>query len=122
MMVVLDTSVLSDPNLDLVAKELKRDPKLEFSISVITHFEILWGYALANREPIKYEKFLRATRAEIIPLFQTYAELSARWRPEPADIRDALIAAGVKRHGAIIWTRDPDFLKFLAKEQVRLIR
>ncbi|MDI6884207.1 MAG: PIN domain-containing protein [Hadesarchaea archaeon] len=121
MLVVLDTSVLSDPNLTLVAKELRRDPKLRFSISVITHFEILWGYALANREPVKYEKFLRATKAEIIPLLQTDAELSAGWRPEPADIRDALIAAGVKRHDATIWTRDSDFLKFLPREQVRLI-
>lgn len=120
--VVLDTSVLSDPGLDFIARELKRNPEMEFSVSVITHFEILWGYELAHREPIKYEKFLRVTRADILPFLQTDAEVGAKWRPEPQDIRDALVAATAKRHDAIVWTRDSGFLKFLSREHVRLIR
>lgn len=119
--VILDTSVLSDPGLNSMTQELERNPEFEFSISVITHFEILWGYALACRDPTKYEKFLDTTKVDILPLSRTDAELSAKWCPTPDAIRDAFIAATVKRYNAILWTRDSDFLGFPIKDQVKLI-
>ena len=94
----------------------------QFFVSSITHFQIMWGYATAKRSSSEYEEFLRSTRIEIVPLTKTDAEKAADLRPVSAHILDALIASSVKKHDGTIWTLDKDFLKFLPRSSVRILR
>ena len=122
MRIFLDTSLLSDRSLlnlrDEIVRHLARDDT--FHESVITHFQIIWGYAIAGRSPVRYENFLRKTGMEIVPLTKSDADDAANFKPIRADLLDALIAASARRHKAIIWTADKDFLKFLPKSGVRI--
>ncbi|KXB01703.1 hypothetical protein AKJ41_00685 [candidate division MSBL1 archaeon SCGC-AAA259O05] len=121
MEVFLDTSALSEPDLDLVTEELEKDPELKFFVSAITHFEILWGYSISDKKPTSYKNFLRTAGVRVESILQSDAETSAEWKPSEKDIRDSLIAASVKRRGASIWTRDDDFLNFLPEDRVKII-
>lgn len=121
MEVFLDTSMLSDPDLSLLTEKLEKNPELKFCVSAITHFEILWGYHISDRNPTAYRRFIRTADVRIESLLQTDAETSAKWEPEPGDIRDSLIAATVKRREASLWTKDDDFLDFLSEEEVKII-
>lgn len=123
MRIFLDTSLLSDARLSGVAKKIAEQNLLgdEFYLSVITHFQLMWGYSIARRSPEKYGAFLRRARVEIAPLTKADAEEAAQMKPSKADLLDALIAACVKRYDAAVWTADRDFIKFLSKEKVRLL-
>ena len=123
MRIFLDTSLLSDASLLRLSNEIVRHllQNDTFYESVISHFQIVWGYSIAGRSPIRYETFIRRTGIEIVPLTKSDAEAAARSKPAKADLLDALIAASVGRYDAVIWTADRDFLRFLPKDKVRLI-
>ncbi|MDA4123146.1 MAG: PIN domain-containing protein [Thaumarchaeota archaeon] len=124
MKVFLDTSLLSDAGLAGFAKEIAEGVETgsTFYLSAITHFQLQWGYSMAGMSKAKYETFLSATKVEVAPLTKTDSEQAASMKPVEADIPDALIAATAKRYDATIWTYDKDFLKFLPKARVRLLR
>lgn len=122
MRVFLDASVLSEKALpvgELI--ELSRTGQ-QLSISVISHFEVLWGYALAGMDHRNYGNFLAEFKVEVIPLVKTDAESAARASPSKRLVMDALVASSVSRLDGMILTRDEDFLKFVPKDRVRLIR
>jgi predicted nucleic acid-binding protein len=89
-----------------------------FSVSVLTHFEILWGYSRAELSTASYETFLSKLDIDVTPLTQEDAVLAASKKPGKEKLVDALVAATVSRYDASIWTKDVDFLKFLPKEKV----
>jgi len=121
MKIFLETSVLSDVSLLRLTEELlRRSLYDEFYISALTHFEILLGYVTARRSSARYEDFLRSLKIEVVPLTKTDSE-EASMMPSKKDIADSLVAAAVNRHGAVLWTKDSDFLKFLSKDSVRLM-
>lgn len=60
MKVFLETSLLSDTKLKELSEEIvQARSSFEFRISVLTHFQILWGYTLANRSDEKYDAFIK---------------------------------------------------------------
>lgn len=128
MKVFLDTSLLSDSGLSEFGEEIAEEIAEQvaaggsFYVSSVTHFQLLWGYAVAGMPATGYESFLAATGTEVAPLTKTDAEQAAAMKPARGDLLDALIAAAVKRHDANVWTLDRDFLKFLPKTRVRLMR
>jgi predicted nucleic acid-binding protein len=115
--------VLSDRKLLKVADQIVRQRLAgdEFYLSVITHFQLLWGYFSAGLSADKYERLLEVAEITISPLTKLDAEEAARMKPNKNDLLDALIAASVKRYDANIWTSDADFLKFLPKANVKLV-
>src|SRR5712691_403860 len=122
MKIFLDTSVLSELKLpeisdQIVSRRLAGD---EFYLSVITHFQILWGYFLSGLSPARYARLLELADIGISALTRLDAEEAARMTPRKSDLLDALIAASVKRSDASIWTSDRDFLNFIPKSRVRL--
>ncbi len=123
MKIFLDTSVLSDLKLPKVSDQIvnQRLAGDEFYLSVITHFQVLWGYFSAGLSSVRYERLLEVTEMGISPLTRLDAEEAARMKPKNSDLLDALIAASVKRSNASIWTSDRDFLKFLPKASVKLV-
>ena|SRR2546427_11124733 len=123
MRIFLDTSVLSDRKLAEVGDELakRRLAGDEFYLSVITHFQILWGYLSARLSPARYEMLLEVAEMRISPLTKLDAEEAASMKPNRNDLLDALIAASVRRSDASIWTSDRGFLMFLPKSKVRLV-
>ena len=123
MKVFLETSLLSDVKLRELSEEIVRGrSSFEFCMSVLTHFQILWGYALANKSSEKYDEFIKMIGVDVVPLTKLDSEEASRMKPSKKDIVDALIAAIVKRYEAILWTKDSDFLKFLPKDNVRLVK
>lgn len=124
MKIFLDTSLLSDPKLAEISAEIgrRRLEGDEFYVSVITHFELTWGYLIAGRSSEKYEAFLNMTRIDVVALSKTDAEEAASARPDKRDVLDSLVAASAKRLDAIVWTVDRDFLKYLTKSKVRIFR
>ena len=123
MKVFLDTSVLSDENREVTRAELlgASGTGLELYISSISHFQILWGYVIAKMSATNYHKFLEIAGVGIAPIIKADAEEAARMKPDKADLLDALIASSSKRYGAVVWTSDKDFLKFLPKSKVRVM-
>jgi len=121
--VFLDTSVLSDENREVTRAELlgASGTGLELYISSISHFQILWGYVIAKMSATNYHKFLEIAGVGIAPIIKADAEEAARMKPDKADLLDALIASSSKRYGAVVWTSDKDFLKFLPKSKVRVM-
>ena len=89
-----------------------------FSVSVLTHFEILWGYRRAELSTANYQAFLSKLDIDVTPLTQEDAVLAASKKPGKEKLVDALVAATVSRYDASIWTKDADFLKFLPKQKV----
>ena len=124
MRIFLDTSLLSDASLLRVSDEIvdRLSEGDTFYESVISHFQILWGYVTAGKSPARYETFLQKTRIEVVPLTKSDAEEAACHEPTWLDVLDALIAASVRRYDATIWTKARDFFKFLSKDRVRAIR
>ena len=122
MKIFLDTSLLSDLKLQKISDQIvsERLAGAEFYLSVITHFQVLWGYCSAGLSPESYERLLEVTEIEIAPLTRFDVEEAARMKPKKSDLLDSLIAATVKRHEASIWTSDRDFLKLLPKASVRI--
>ena len=123
MRIFLDTSVLSHRSLSkltsmLVDRVLSWD---SFLVSVLTHFEILWGYRKAGLLATRYEAFLTKLGIDIAPLLQEDAVQAASWKPSREKLVDALIAATASRYEATVWTKDSDFLQFLPKERVTII-
>jgi len=121
--IFLDTSILSDVSLTALADKLAErvtsgDTLL---ISTLTHFQILWGYRRASLPTTRYEAFLKKLGVEVAPLVAEDAALAAQRKPRREDLVDALISATANRYGAIVWTKDEDFLQFLPKEKVNLI-
>lgn len=123
MKVFLDTSILSDEKRESTRAEMLKESKtgLHLYISVVCHFQILWGYMVAKMSPANYHRFLEAAGVEIAPLIAADAEEAAKMKPSRADLLDSLIASSAKRYGAAVWTSDRDFLKFLPKEKVRVL-
>ncbi len=123
MKVFLDTSLLSDLTLPEISERIvaERLAGTEFLLSVMTHFQVLWGYSSAGLSPAKYERFLDAAEIEMSALTRADVEEAARMKPMKSDLLDALIAASVKRYDATIWTGDRDFLKFLPKSRVKIV-
>jgi predicted nucleic acid-binding protein len=123
MRVFLDTSVLSDLKLSDVGAEIvkRRLAGDEFYLSVITHFQVMWGYRSAGLSSEKYERLLEVGEIEISALTKTDVEAAAEMKPKKSDLLDALIAASVQRYDASIWTGDRDFLSLLPKDRVRLV-
>jgi len=122
--IFLDTSLLSDSGLSEFGEEMVEQivAGSSFYVSAVTHFQLLWGYSRAGMSPAKYEGFLEKTTTEVAPLTKADAKQAAGMKPGRADLLDALIAAAVDRYDATIWTLDRDFLKFLPKARVRLLR
>jgi len=120
--VFLDTSILSDEKRDSTRAELLKasDTGLQLYVSAISHFQILWGYAIAQMSPTNYHRFLEIAGVEVAPLIGADVEEAAKMKPSRADILDALIASTARRYGAVVWTGDKDFLKFLPKSKVRM--
>lgn len=87
-------------------------------MSVLTHFEILWGYIRDDLSTANYEAFLSKLDIDVTPLTQEDAVLAASKKPGKDKLVDALVAATVSRYDASIWTKDADFLRFLPKEKV----
>ncbi len=77
-------------------------------LSVVIHFQVLWGYFSAGLSTERYER-------------QLDAEEAAWMKPKRDDLLDAHIAACVKRHDASIWTSDGEFLKFFPEAKVTLV-
>ena len=123
MRVFLDTSVLSDLRLSEVGSEIVKHRLAgdEFYLSVITHFQVMWGYRSAGLSSEKYERLLEVGEMEVSPLTKVDVEAAAEMKPKKSDLLDALIAASVQRHDASIWTRDKDFLSLLPRTRVKLI-
>jgi predicted nucleic acid-binding protein len=123
MRIFLDTSVLSDLKLSEVSDQIVKQRLAgdEFYLSVITHFQVLWGYYSAGLSSEKYERLLEVTEIGVSPLSRLDVEVAAGMKPRKSDLLDALIAASVKRHDASIWTSDRDFLDLLPRTRVRLI-
>ena len=123
MRIFLDTSVLSHRSLSkltsmLVDRVLSGD---NFLVSVLTHFEILWGYRKTGLPATRYEAFLTKLGIDVAPLSQEDAVQAASWKLTREKLVDALIAATASRYEASIWTKDSDFLQFLTKERVTII-
>jgi predicted nucleic acid-binding protein len=123
MRVFLDTSVLSDLKLPEVGAEIvkRRLAGDEFYLSVITHFQVMWGYRSAGLSSEKYERLLEVGEIEISALTRVDVEAAAEMKHKKSDLLDALIAASVQRYEASIWTGDRDFLSLLPKNRVRLV-
>jgi predicted nucleic acid-binding protein len=123
MRVFLDTSVLSDLKLSEVGSEIvkRRQAGDEFYLSVITHFQVMWGYSSAGLSSEKYERLLEVAEIEISTLTRTDVEVAAEMKPKKSDLLDALIAASVERYDASIWTGDRDFLRLLPRNRVKLV-
>ena len=121
--VFLDTSVLNDKCLSELAKDLAEQVFLgdEFLISVLTDFEVLWGYRMANLDSSNYDDFLEKLHVEVASLVEEDAQLAAGKRPGKGKLVDALIAATVTRYDAIIWTKDHDFEQFLPEDKVTIL-
>jgi predicted nucleic acid-binding protein len=124
--IFLDNSLLSDERLsgkpadEIVTTYASGN---QFFVAAITHFQILWGYSRIAKPVHTYSEFLKAIRAEVLPLTKTDTELAASMKPSREDILDALIAASVKKYDGIIWTMDKkDFFKFLPKEKVHVLK
>jgi len=115
--------VLSDHKLLRIADQVVRQRLAgdEFYLSVITHFQILWGYIFAGLSTEKYEKLLEVAEIKISPLTKVDAEEAAKMKPKRKDLLDALIAASAKGYGADVWTSDADFLKFLPRASIKLV-
>ena len=92
-----------------------------FLVSVLSHFEILWGYRKAGLPATRYEAFLTKLGIEVTPLSQEDAVLAANWKPSREKLVDVLIAATASRYEATVWTKDSDFLQFLPKERVTIM-
>ena len=124
MKIFLDTSLLSDAGLSQFAEEIAERVAAgsSFYVSAVTHFQLLWGYSTAGMTPGAYEAFLEATKAEVVPLTKVDAAQAALMKPGREDLLDALIAATARRYDASVWTLDTDYLKFLPKARVRLLR
>ncbi len=73
-------------------------------------------YGLASRS---CERLLEVTEMGMSPITRLDAEEATRMKPGRGDLLEALIAAAVKRHDAIIWTGDRDFLKFRPKARMK---
>ena len=123
MKVFLDTSVLSENSREATRAELLKASAsgTELFISSISHFQILWGYTVARMSATNYENFLEVAGVGIAPIIKADAEEAAKMKPSKADLLDALIASTAKRYGAVVWTADKDFLKFLPKSKVRVV-
>jgi len=121
--VFLDTSVLSDKSLNELAKNLAERVSLgdEFLISVLTHFEVLWGYRMANLSSSHYDDFLKKLHVEVASLAEEDAQLAAGKKPGKGKLVDALMAATVTRYDAIVWTKDHDFDQFLPEGRVTIL-
>jgi predicted nucleic acid-binding protein len=122
--IFLDTSLLSDTNLSTITEQIvehvaKGD---QFYVSIISHFQILWGYHLVGKSAEKYEEFLKSASIEIPSMTKTDVEEAAGMKPSKSDLLDALIASNAKKYDGIVWSLDKDFLKFLPKSKVRLFR
>ncbi len=124
MKIFLETSLLSDIKLSELGEEMvqRRSSFDEFCVSALTHFQILWGYALAHRSSEKYDEFIKRIGVEVVPLTKLDSEEASRMKPSKKDLLDALIAATAERYEATIWTKDSDFLKFLPNDNVRLLK
>lgn len=122
MKIFLDTSLLSDTRLSALSSEIadRRTSGDAFYVSVITHFQLMWGYFTANRSPEKYENLLAKLRVDVAPLTKLDAEEAAKLKPSKGDLLDALISASARRNDATVWATDKDFLKFLPKSKVRI--
>lgn len=121
--IFLDTSVLSHKSLSELAKKLAEQASEgdEFLISVLTHFEILWGYRTANLASSHYEEFLGRLGVDVVPLLEEDAAFAAGKKPGKGKLVDALIAATVTRYDALLWTKDHDFEQFLPEERVTIL-
>ncbi len=119
----LDTSVLSEESLDEVSSDLAEHVLSgdKFLVSVLTHFQILWGYRKAGFASTRYESFLTKLGVDVAPLVEEDAGLAARKKPSRGNLVDALIAATASRYEAVVWTKDKDFLRFLPKEKVTFV-
>jgi predicted nucleic acid-binding protein len=123
MRIFLDTSVLSHKSLGELADKLAEQATQgdEFMISVLTHFELLWGYRKANLASSHYENFLEKLGVDVVPLLEEDVMFAADRKPRKEKLVDALIAATVSRYDAIVWTRDRDFHHFLPQEKVTIL-
>jgi len=86
-------------------------------ISCITHFEILWGFALygEDKNVRKYEKLLETLEIEVIPLTKKDVEVSAKYCRNKAKIRDYFIGASVKNRNSYLLTYNISDFRWLEK-------
>jgi len=93
----------------------------EFLISVLTHFEVLWGYRMAVLDSARYYDFLERLHIEVACLLDEDARSAADRKTGKGKLVDALVAATVTRYDSNIWTKDHDFDKFLPEEKVTIL-
>lgn len=121
MKIFLDTSILSDADLLTLKTELVHMSD-EFCVSALTHFEILLGYATVGKDSANYRNLLEGLKIDVVSLTREDSEKASRMGPSKKDFVDSLVAASAKRYGAAVWTKDSDFLKFLPRDSVRLLK
>jgi predicted nucleic acid-binding protein len=90
-------------------------------VSVLTHFQVLWGYGKAGLAATRYRDFLAKLSVNVAPLVEEDAAVGAQRKPTRENVVDALISATVSRYGATIWTKDKDFLRYMPKEKVKVV-
>lgn len=123
MRIFLDTSVLSQKSLSELAENLAERVVQgdRFLISVLTHFEVLWGYRKANLASSHYDDFLMKLDVDVVPLLEEDALLAADKKPGKNKLVNALVAATVTRYDAFVWTRDHDLSQFLPEEKITIL-
>lgn len=123
MRIFLDTSVLSHKSLGELAVTIAERVSGgdEFLVSVLTHFELLWGYRKANLSSRRYDEFLKTLGIGIVPLLEEDALFASDKKPGRTKLLNALVAATVARYEAVLWTRDHDFAQFLPEENITLV-
>lgn len=121
--IFLDTSVLSHESLNELADKLpeKASEGEELLVSVLTHFEVLWGYRTSKLDTSSYTDFLEKLHINVAPLLEEDASWAAAKKPGKGKLVDALIAATVSRYEAVIWSKDPDFVQFLPQPKVTIL-
>ena len=69
---------LAEVGDELAKRHLASD---EFYLSVIPHFQILWGYLSARLSPARYERLLEVAEMRISPQTKLDAEEAAAMKP-----------------------------------------
>jgi predicted nucleic acid-binding protein len=88
---------------------------LNFKMSCIVHFEILWGFSLYGGDVEKYENIIRKFEFEIAPLTKEDVELASKYCKNRNRVRNYFIGAANKNRGAFLLTYNVSDFKWVDK-------
>lgn len=91
------------------------EKSLNFKISCITHFEILWGFELYSGNVEKYWNIIREFEIEVVPLTKEDVELASRLCKSKIKIRDYFIGATVMNWKGYLLTYNVSDFKWMEK-------